>query len=270
LAQEPEKTETETAAEPVSAEPAPEIPAESQPEAAPAEPTPEVVPAEPVPEVPAESQPEAAPAEPAPKVPAENQPDDDEYTAKDFLHDALDLISSLMIVSFCAILLFAYVICLVDVEGGSMVPTLSDGDRLLVSRLGSSYETGDILILDSKISYTFGKNDTLIQGAGLGKRIVKRLIAKGGQEINIDFAAGAVYVDGEKLDEPYINALTKRDEGGFSYPFRVPEGYVFVMGDNRNVSKDSRHPEVGLLSEEDVVGKVILRVLPFAQFGGVE
>ena len=261
MAQEPEKTETETAAEPVSAEPVPEVPAENPPEAAPAEPAPEI---------PAESQPEAAPAEPAPEIPAEKKPDDDEYTAKDFLHDALDLISSLMIVSFCAILLFAYVICLVDVEGGSMVPTLSDGDRLLVSRLGSSYETGDILILDSKISYTFGRNNTLIQGAGLGKRIVKRLIAKGGQEINIDFAEGAVYVDGEKLDEPYINALTKRDEGGFSYPFRVPEGYVFVMGDNRNVSKDSRHPEVGLLSEEDVVGKVILRVLPFGQFGGVE
>ena len=267
------------AAESEKAENTAEVPAEQQ-ESAPAEPTAETISAAPE-AAPAESEPKApsrlaaffarlkkpASAEPAVKTPEESG--EEEYTAKDFLEDAIHLAGLMMTAVFCIILLFAYVICLVDVEGGSMVPTLNDGDRLLVSRLGSSYETGDILILDSKVSYTFDRSDNLIQGAGLGKRIVKRLIAKGGQEINIDFAEGAVYVDGEKLDEPYINALTKRDEGGFSYPFTVPEGYVFVMGDNRNISKDSRHPEVGLLSEDAVVGKVILRIAPLSQAGSV-
>lgn len=105
---------------------------------------------------------------------------------------------------------------------------------------------------------------------GLEKRIVKRLIAQPGQTVDIDFSAGVVYVDGEALSEPYISAPTYIDNGALYYPFTVPEGYYFVLGDNRPVSMDSRHPDVGLVHERDVVGKVILRILPLNAFGTVK
>ncbi len=185
-----------------------------------------------------------------------------------WINDLLELAGALLVSVFAVMLVFTYIFGVADVEGDSMVPTLHDEDRLLILRpiFGTDYETGDLLILRSTLSYTFDKNGNLIHGAGLGKRIVKRLIASGGQEIRIDFSSGTVYVDGTALDEPY---LTKRDEGAFTYPFTVPEGYVFVMGDNRNISKDSRHPDVGLIPVDDIVGEVLFRMLPFDRFGGV-
>lgn len=151
-----------------------------------------------------------------------------------------------------------------------MLPTLEPNDRLFVMRVGTEFERGDILIIDSKKAYTFDANNNLVAGEGLGKRIVKRLIATGGQEVRIDFSEGAVYVDGEKLNEPYISSLTKRDEGAFRFPIVVPEGYVFVLGDNRYISRDSRHPTVGLIPEEDIIGEVVFRVAPFSAFGKIE
>ena len=195
--------------------------------------------------------------------------EEEPYTAKDFFNDALDLVGSVLTSVFVVLLVFTYLLRVADVEGDSMVPTLQDGNKLLVARVGRDYETGDILILNSRESYTFGQDGSLKQGNGLGKQIVKRLIAQGGQEVRIDFSEGVVYVDGQALDEPYVNTLTTRDEGGFTYPFTVPEGYVFVLGDNRYISKDSRHRDVGLIPEKDITGRVILRILPFSGFGKV-
>ena len=200
-----------------------------------------------------------------PQEAAEKQP----YTAKAFLSDVLDIIGAMLTSVFVVMLLFAYVLCIADVDGTSMVPTLQDQDRLLVMRLHSELQTGDIVILDSNVSYTFDTDGSLRQGSGLGKRIVKRVIAAGGQEVSINFAAGTVTVDGVTLDEPYINETTHRDRGAFSYPFTVPEGYLFVMGDNRNVSRDSRDPAVGLLPLEAVVGKAVFRLTPLSGFGSI-
>ena len=209
-------------------------------------------------------------AETAANQPEQGDPEDEEYTPKDFGNDALDLIGSVLASIFVVIILFAYVFCIADVDGESMLPTLEPGDRLFVMRIGTELERGDIIILDSNKAYTFDANNNLVEDNGLGKRIVKRLIATGGQEVRIDFSEGAVYVDGEKLNEPYISSLTKRDEGAFRYPIVVPEGYVFVLGDNRYISRDSRHPAVGLIPEEDISGEVVCRVSPFSAFGKIE
>lgn len=208
--------------------------------------------------------------QPAAEDPANKKKEDESYTAKQLVADIADLAESVVTSIFVVMLVFTFLFCTANVDGDSMLPTLEDGDRLIVSRLDRSYEAGDILILDSVSAYLFDNAGELYATEGLGKNIVKRLIASGGQEIDIDFEAGVVYVDGEALDEPYTSTLTTRDNRAFTYPFVVPEGYVFVLGDNRYVSKDSRHPEVGLVPVEDIIGHVLLRISPFSTFGTVD
>ncbi len=147
------------------------------------------------------------------------------------------------------VVLFTFIIRLIGVEGHSMVPTLQDGDRLLVlnSMLYDDYQYGDIVVL-RKASF-------------LDEPIVKRVIATAGQTVDIDFKTGSVYVDGVLLKEDYINELTFTEEGT-SFPLTVPEGCVFVMGDNRNHSSDSRDSRLGTVDIRYVIGKAVLLAFP--------
>ena len=147
------------------------------------------------------------------------------------------------------VLLFTFVIRLIGVDGHSMVPTLQDGDRLLVlnSILYDDYQYGDIVVL-RKESF-------------LAEPIVKRVIATGGQTVDIDFETGSVYVDGELLKEDYINELTFLEEGT-EFPLTVPEGSIFVMGDNRNNSNDSRDYRLGTVDTRYVIGKAVFLAFP--------
>ena len=147
------------------------------------------------------------------------------------------------------ILMFTFGLRLIGVDGWSMLPTLQHRDRLLVlnSMWDDEYEPGDIVVLQ-KSSF-------------MNEPIVKRVIATGGQTVDIDFAAGEVYVDGVLLDEPYINEPTYTDEG-VSFPLTVPEGSVFVMGDNRNGSTDSRDTRLGTVDSRYVIGKVVFLAFP--------
>ena len=142
------------------------------------------------------------------------------------------------------VLVFTFVIRLIGVDGHSMVPTLQDGDRLLVlnSMLYSDYKYGDIVVLRKE--------------AFLEEPIVKRVIATEGQTVDIDFDAGVVYVDGQALEEDYINEPTCLEEGT-EFPLTVPEGSIFVMGDNRNRSSDSRDSRLGTVDTRDVIGKAV-------------
>ena len=154
------------------------------------------------------------------------------------------LVCSVLVV----VVLFTFVIRMIGVDGHSMVPTLQDKDRLLVlnSMLYDDYQYGDIVVLRKP---TF-----------LAKPIVKRVIATEGQTVDIDFSTGSVYVDGELLKEDYINELTFTEEGT-EFPLTVPEGSIFVMGDNRNHSADSRSDKYGMIDEGRIVGRVVLPVL---------
>jgi len=147
------------------------------------------------------------------------------------------------------VVLFTFVVRLIGVDGRSMVPTLRHGDRLLVlsPMLYDDYRYGDIVVLR--------------KGTFMNDPIVKRVIATEGQTVDIDFRAGAVYVDGKLLKETYINELTF-EESGVEFPLTVPEGELFVMGDNRNHSTDSRDPRLGTVDCRYVIGKAIAVAFP--------
>ena len=149
------------------------------------------------------------------------------------------------------VLLFTFVGRTSVVSGKSMVPTFASGDMLLVSRLGFDSEPGDIVVATKPYSHN--------------EPIIKRLIATGGQTVDIDFEEGVVYVNGEALEEDYTNTPTNRHYD-MEFPLTVPEGYVFLLGDNRNNSYDSRAEEIGLVDERYIMGKVYFRVMPFSKF----
>ena len=142
--------------------------------------------------------------------------------------DMLDWLEMLITVFFAVVLVFTFIFRIAIVDGESMVPTLEDKDKLVVSHLFYEPEDGDVVIVNSK---------------GLGKVIVKRVIATENQTVDVDYSEGKVYVDGQLLDEPYINEPTITDFGFHDYPVTVPAGHVFVMGDNRNSSSDSRRKD---------------------------
>lgn len=167
----------------------------------------------------------------------------------------IEWIETCIFAFFAVILVFTFVVRQVNVDGDSMLPTLEDGQKLIVHHVGYSPARGDIVIVDSQ---------------GLGKPIVKRVIAMGGDTIDIDFDTGTVTLNGTVMDEPYIKDLTKLDEGGQTYPLTIPSGYYFVMGDNRMDSLDSRSERVGLVSADEIAGKVVFRLWPSDKIGKIE
>lgn len=170
-------------------------------------------------------------------------------------NEVMEWLESIAVSIFIVILVFTFVFRMVIVDGRSMLPTLEDGQRLVISHLFYTPKQGDIVVVNSQ---------------GLNKTIIKRVIAIEGQTVDIDFDNHTVSVDGKVLDEPYINELTTNNDGGFEYPIVVPENSVFVMGDNRNHSTDSRNPIVGFITNDDVLGKAIFRIYPFNKFGRVK
>jgi len=152
---------------------------------------------------------------------------------------------------FC-VLVFTFVVRIVDVKGPSMNPTLENGDKMLVSDLFYKPKNGDIVI--------FRKDEYKSEA------LVKRVIATEGQTIEIDFDKGIVKVDGVALDEPYIAAPTV-NQLDFTGKQVVPEGCVFVMGDNRNDSTDSRKAEIGMVDERLIIGKVYFVIFPLDRIG---
>ena len=164
--------------------------------------------------------------------------------------DLYEWVQSLVGSVLVVVAIFTFVIRMMGVDGHSMLNTLQHGDRLLVvnSMLYHDYKYGDIVILR--------KN-----GVFDDDPIVKRVIAVEGQTVDIDFAEGIVYVDGEALEEDYIREPTYTAEGT-EFPLTVPEGSIFVMGDNRNGSSDSRDYRRGTVDTRDVIGKAAFLIFP--------
>ena len=155
------------------------------------------------------------------------------------------LVSAVLIIT----LTFTFAVRMMGVSGPSMIPTLQNGDRLIVvnSTICGDYEVGDIVIA-RKMSFS-------------DEPIVKRVIATEGQTVDIDFDLGRVYVDGVELHEDYINDLTYLQEGT-EFPLTVPQGSVFLMGDNRNHSSDSRDDRLGPVEEQLITGKAVFVLFP--------
>ena len=170
--------------------------------------------------------------------------------------NAYDWIQCLASALIVCVVIFIFVARVIDVKGTSMYPTLNNQDKMLVSDLFYTPKAGDIVV--------FKKDQYDPERA-----LVKRVIATEGQEINIYFDRGIVYVDGVALEEDYINELTttKLD---FIGPQTVPDGCVFVMGDNRNMSTDSRKSEIGMVDNRLIIGKVYCVIFPLSSFGLVK
>lgn len=203
-----------------------------------------------------------------PAAPAAEEP------AYDPLKDAYEWIHCIIAAVILCVLLFVLAARVIDVVGPSMLPSLEEGDKIIITRLAGDYEQGDIVVLQAK---RFKREP-----------IVKRIVATGGQKLTIDFADGTLSVDGKVMDEPYILERTidrydlmdplyydtygiKPDEdiSGDAVTVTVPEGCLFVMGDNRNNSSDSRVNTIAFIDERDVMGKVVFRIYPFEKIGAI-
>ena len=159
-----------------------------------------------------------------------------------------DAVATLETAVIILILLFSLVLRPAAVIGNSMLPSFSGGDRVACIHSFSGYERGDVII----ISHATRKDES----------IIKRVIAVGGDTVDIDFYKGTVSVNGQVLDEPYVNTPTNLSYD-MTFPVTVPEGKLFVLGDNRNGSLDSRSTDIGFINENKVLGKVVFRFYPF-------
>ena len=211
-------------------------------------------------------------AEPAAvEVPAVQEAEEESF---DPLKDAYEWIHCIIVAVIVCVLLFVLAARVIDVVGPSMLPTLEEGDKVIITRLAGGYEQGDIVVLKAE---EFKKEP-----------IVKRIVATGGQKLTIDFAEGTLSVDGNVMEEPYIMERTidrydimdplyydvygidpDKDVTADSVTITVPEGHLFVMGDNRNNSSDSRVNSIGYIDERDVMGKVVFRMYPFDRIGAI-
>ena len=171
------------------------------------------------------------------------EPEDEESSGFE-LYDWIQCFISAIVIG---ILIFMFLFRVITVDGSSMYPTLYHGDKIIMSNLFFSPSYGDVVVLRAD---NFSSSP-----------LVKRVIATEGQTVDIDFEKGIVYVDGMALDEEYVASPTYAVED-FDGPVTVPEGCVFVMGDNRNASTDSRTADIGMVDERAILGKVYFIFFP--------
>lgn len=177
----------------------------------------------------------------------------DGKTKKGWKRELIEWIQSLGIAIVIVLLLTNFVFRFVVVSGNSMEPTLHNNNRLFVYRLGYEPQNGDIIVFEPR--------------GAQNQYYVKRVIALEGQ--TVDIREGEVYVDGVQLQEEYIAAKIMTEYPG-QYPKTVPQDCVFVLGDNRNASRDSRDENgVGMVHEDTIVGKALFRIFPFQEIGGL-
>ena len=172
-----------------------------------------------------------------------------EQYRKDYRRVLKSTIGGLITVAAAAVLVAVLLLPVLRIFGKSMSPTLKEGD-IVVSLKTGEFSTGDVV--------AFYYNN---------KILVKRVIASPGDWVDLD-EDGTVYVNRERIDEPYLTEKAY-GETNIELPFQVPESKIFVMGDNRAVSVDSRNTAVGCVAEEQVVGKIVFRVWPLGEFGPV-
>lgn len=198
------------------------------------------------------------------------------------VRDIIEIVESTLVTVFIIVMVFTYILHPVNIVGHSMVPTLNkdydpsigNTDKIFMSTVFFDVDYGDILVINKDVNYLLDEsgNPYIPEGAGsnaIGECIIKRVIAVGGQ--TVDIRDGKVIVDDKILSEPYVNEGAATSDIGYGaftdqYPITVPEGYFFVMGDNRNHSTDSRARSVGLVKKDQIYGKALVRYSPLKDF----
>jgi len=170
------------------------------------------------------------------------------------VNDIFDIVELFVICAAVILTLFTFIARPTIVQGESMENTLLEGDALLVTSFCGSLSQGDIIVAQNVSLPLYPEP------------IVKRVIATEGQVLDIDFTTWTVTVDGVELPEPYRKVTQESlRTSDWTYPMQIPEGYLFVMGDNRNHSADSRCADIGLIDERCVVGRALCRIFPFTR-----
>jgi len=182
----------------------------------------------------------------------DNSAEDKAARVKMELYDWLQCLVTAII---CGVLIFVFLGRTIGVDGRSMLQTLKHNDRVIISNLFYSPKNGDIIVFQSPADQ-------------FEHPLVKRVIATENQTVDINFDNGNVFVDGILLNEPYINTSTTSMHD-FREPVTIPRGFVFVLGDNRNSSTDSRDNIVGLVDTRYILGKVLFILIPGADDGGI-
>ncbi len=178
-------------------------------------------------------------------------------TKNDVQRSIVEWVEAVLFSFALIVLLFTFFFRVITVDGHSMDATLNHGDRMIVSCTAYTPKHGDVIVVDSFSKY--------------GAPLVKRVIAVAGDEVDIDFRTGEVFVNGQLLEEPYLYQGNKTTTAhDVTFPLTVADGCVFVLGDNRGVSLDSRSSQVGQIDERDILGKVVLRILPVKEFGTIK
>ncbi|MBQ6717818.1 MAG: signal peptidase I [Clostridia bacterium] len=194
---------------------------------------------------------------------AKEEGDENKSSLKSFIFDWLEvLVHAIIAVVIC----FSFLFRIATIDGPSMENTLHNGERVIISNLFYTPKVGDIVVISRNKEnsvYTMNESNT---------PIIKRIIATEGQTVDIDFEEGIVYVDGIALDEPYTKTPTNK-KWDIDFPVTVDEGCIFVLGDNRNDSLDSRDArigEYGMIDTRYILGHAVYRVFPFDKIGKID
>ena len=183
-----------------------------------------------------------------------------EESLKDFVFDWIEvLVHAIIVVVIC----FSFIFRIATIDGPSMMDTLIDGERVIITNLFYEPKVGDIVVISRN------KENSVNTMNNSNTPIIKRIIATEGQTVDIDFVEGIVYVDGVALDEPYTRTATNR-KYDTDFPVTVDEGCVFVLGDNRKDSIDSRDSSIGMIDTRYILGHAVFRVFPLNKMGKID
>lgn len=194
---------------------------------------------------------------------AESLPTEEEQPKNSGTREFLEWLDVLCVAIISVILIFSFVFRVATIEGKSMMNTLHNGDRVIITSFNYEPRQGDIVVVSRNIQNSAETEEIS------DEPIIKRVIAVGGQTVDIDFEQGIVYVDGVALEEDYLGSPT-HDQYDVQFPIYIPKGHIFIMGDNRGDSLDSRSSRIGdggIVDNRYVLGHAVFRFFPFTQIG---
>lgn len=195
----------------------------------------------------------------------ENSEEAPAFEQKSLTIGLIEWLEVLVAAIITVVIIFTLVFRVATIDGDSMKNTLFENEKIIISNLNYTPKQRDIVVISRNIE------NSVDSQTSYNTPIIKRVIAVGGQTVNIDFNTGTVYVDGKALDEPYISSKTNKHD--VEFPLYVPEGYIFVLGDNRAESLDSRSSSIGeggLIDTRYVLGHAVYRIFPFEKIGRLD